>query len=783
MMDLIVKVGSKALLKFNTNSIYRAITVAELAEVTKSESIKFVIIEDIYPEEREELHNFVSEYLKDTDNYIAFYAPDEVNNATGIADEFECDIFMSCEPLYETILKKTGTYVGNNLNKIKELKEHELEELNSEFASLECLTEQETTEETKKESEQEENQSKAVKEDNNSNYNIDITDTAEYKKQEAELERVRNLYNELLTDMKVVTSNFKELEKLNKYLKDEAKDIKDRFNAIISNEEVQEQPIPLSEYEELKNSVEEKDSKIKSLAEHIDDMKEKIERLKNSIDNKDKQLDEKEEELDRSKAQVKELSDKVEDLNKTIYEKEQTEKGLFRTIETLSIQSNRYENVDEEINSYKSKIGELEDKLIELQNNAITLSDKSIDSDSEELKSALNEIKELKSKIDDKDKLIEELNKKSENTENNNVESDKLKERIEELENINSSTEDELREAENKNKDMLEKISELENKVEQLNRDNIQIRNDSLEDKNNLLESQDRLRDANRKCNEDIERLEKQLGLANQKLKETKVASMKDIQYNGNAEIITVFGSGSFGITTTAVSLATKLAISGAKVLFIDFDLTKPKSDLFFEEAPTISGGRTVNETALALMLENDINYLRNNVGALIKACQIGRFRAQIGYMGGIYYNIDENKVLGYDYYSMLNMLGQIYEYIVIDFGKIRSSRITDNLISKFSKIASSNIAVTLKQDVEIRNILMAFDTVGIRQSDITLLLNMCENMIMGNNIQGKLINMKYSQMMISREMYGSHDIFSANKDTRDLFNNFIDQYILNEKR
>lgn len=880
MSKLVVKVGERALLRFTSSEVYRAITVKEMIEAVKQNEVKYVIVEDIEPEEREELNNFVKEYLKESiDNYIAFYDPNGMNKATGVADENNLDIFMEDKQVYDSILEKLDVYMGNDLNIIKQIKDKELETLSSEFATLTDVASkvpgetdgsddetskasdenkvslEKTIEETpevdiskyehidetldKDDETSDENKESEFNEDETSTNSgesladiveatvgnsieskptdgadvskkIDITATPEYLKLENKHSALIEKYNSLLEDIKIVKASKDELAKLSSEYRERNIEIVERFKSIIKDEHVEENPIPLSEYKELKDKLEEKENRVESLQSNIADLNGRIERLKASAADKDKTVAEYEEEIDKLNQQITELNTSIEDYEKESNQDKVKIDDLNGALVTLSKQLTKLDEVDAEIAEYKEKISELEDTVEELQGKlkekeeiTAKLEDSNLSSGEitklqGELEEANKQIENLKSEASNSSLEIEELKMKLEEAEKHKKvslekEDDGEKQRL--LEEI-AKLEDRIREANEKLESNEFNRERTHKELEELKEENFNTKQELLNIKEEKLKTEEIIKDreillrqardlADNKSKE-ILALQRELQDYKGKINNQSALVTQPINYSGKAEIINVFGSGSYGITTTAVSLAQKLVTSGNKVVLVDFDMMKPKIDGMLNMPPTIPGSRAIADTALALSIENGVKYFKDNLGAMISTYNFGKVQSTtIAYLGGIYYNINESKVANFDYTEFLNTLSQMYDYIIIDFGKLRASRLSDSLIASFSRITDKNILVTIKDPFEIRNTLNALDNAMIPRNNVIIMMNLCANRVPNQKITPNINGLRNYMMLIDRDFYGregsaQEKLFTSSKSTREAFNEFLGMFILN---
>lgn len=250
--------------------------------------------------------------------------------------------------------------------------------------------------------------------------------------------------------------------------------------------------------------------------------------------------------------------------------------------------------------------------------------------------------------------------------------------------------------------------------------------------------------------------------------------------YSGKGLIIPVFGCGSFGITTTAMSIAQKLSQT-ASVLFIDFDIVLPKADGWFNRNPIIKeipdgNPMNTNQTGLGLFLDRQVgyflqysNYIINNIASSTKG------GGKLDYISGLYVKQDPIKLISADYTTFFNFCGNGYDYVIVDMGKLGCSDIGDQLIRMVSSIAYRNVVVTTNDKFEVRNFSVKLTQNRIDKSNTFWLLNVCENTKnLEEQVKKCIRPANYSMMPFSMDLYGKRLGFSNNKLTRDRCDSFI---------
>lgn len=179
-------------------------------------------------------------------------------------------------------------------------------------------------------------------------------------------------------------------------------------------------------------------------------------------------------------------------------------------------------------------------------------------------------------------------------------------------------------------------------------------------------------------------------------------------RYSGRAQIIPVFGSGSNGITTMVVSLSRRMP-AGSKVLVMDLDLTNPKLDSWFKTRPNIDELQDIKDqfkrTALSALFEKGVRYVLDNKSLIIRQVPSWRKGLSVDYFSGTLVTPDARKVMGVSFSDFMTSLGNLYDYIIVDLGKIGSSDITNEFIRMFISIAPISVVMSLNDGVESRNL------------------------------------------------------------------------------
>lgn len=247
--------------------------------------------------------------------------------------------------------------------------------------------------------------------------------------------------------------------------------------------------------------------------------------------------------------------------------------------------------------------------------------------------------------------------------------------------------------------------------------------------------------------------------------------------YSGKAMIIPVYGTGSYGVTTTAVTLAKKL---NGDVLLLDFDCVNPKLDSWTGLNPMLDQFKEMTETrdlpsmaysAFGILIEKGTDFIINNQDIAIQHTNIGASKLKKGtkrvdYFSGVYYKIDLYKFAAIDFSSFLNFFGNEYEYIVVDLGRIGGNESTNALIRMFDTIAWRSVQVCQNDKYDVRILYTKIKMEGLHLGKAIWLLNMAKSTALDEFSKKVLNNARVVILTKKPELYGEQKTF-------DVFSNF----------
>lgn len=791
-------------------------------------------------------HNIVLFYIPENDEITSGLADELEYNIFMSLEGLYKEIYNSCGINVSTFLKdkkelnKNNEYTIDGITDIfgdaneefnKDI-EDTIEQVDSGSISLEKL---ESTDESS---------NMAVSEINNeydsenSLENIDITDEnaiLEISKLKMQLNDAKYDYSILQKDMIEAIARTEELEKIIKVLTDEKEVMRNTFDKIISTDIVMEDPISLAEYEGLKVELDSANNKVKELESHIVNLNETIQLNKETIDSNEETIkniedklveinasidsgaihkdiiDKYTQELEDTNAEKDKLSKEIEELKNnnanTEIRLEAAEKSLELTLkyrdttaQLFKLAILKIKDKSEEIVELKSNIDELDVKL-NSANEQLSNANNVIESNQEEILKLKTEIDTLKK---EHESILEEKNTLEKRTELSNSYSEqeisKLSDKVSQLETKLKFTEEQLSIKENQYKSMIEQTTLKESSTQSLLDNNASLEqiNKSLREKLSILsrESEQAKNENNtlrvqleasktqcKNLNEAVQALSGASGTGVSMLMDTTV---KPIAYAGRAQIIPVFGSGSFGITTTAMSLAYKLCTT-SRVLYMDLDLVSPRADSWFGKMPMISGipgvqGNGLNDTGMGIFFNKGISvvsaYLDN---IIIKGCEVTK-GGGIDYISGCYARIEQSKISNADFTTLLSLLSTRYNYIVIDMGRLGNNETSDSLIKAITDISFRSIVVTTSDRFEVRDFKSKLVENKINLSKLAWLLNMCESTTVEDKVKQHISPIGFGIMLNDPSMRGNRVKFMKNKINKDKLDLFINSTVFGGK-
>ena len=665
--------------------------------------------------------------------------------------------------------------------------------------------------------------------DNNTE-SISDSDSDEITRLKIQLRDAKYDYSVAVKDMKTANTRIESLENIIKSLKDEKDSMLSRFNELVESADVLEDPIPLEQYNRLNEIIEENENKIKELSSMIESLKNTIKDRDADIDSKVESIEELRKSIEELKSNLSSLNESIEsgDIHKDIVE-EYTEKineinnerdklvlklnemqsnieGLHGKIEDMSVLADTEAalriNTFDKLKAAIDKIVDLSDKLNLLKNERDELQtnfDK-IYNENKENSETINTLKKeavlLKANSDEADKRIELATKYSEE------EKSKLEKQLSELKAKLSVTEQQLNQKEAQYIQLVTASGMDANGASALVETNKTLEGITKTLREQLGAANKENESLKRKVTESNAAISSYKSQVNQLSNAIKdVASnggggvaayvgssmlIKPINYTGKATIIPIFGSGSYGITTTAMSLATKLGAT-SRVLYLDFDIVSPRADAWFNIMPLCRKVPGINPqdrkmTGLGIFYELGIQVFQSNFENIINNVDKTK-GGGIDYLSGVYYRVDTLKLATSAYTELFNFLASKYQYIIVDLGRLGNSDINDRLIKIITDITDKSVCVTTSDRFDIRTFKTKLVESSIDVNRIAWLINMCSSTNIDEKTKDIIKPAQYGIVLTDTALYGARERFTRNKLNKDKFELFINSVLFSSRR
>ena len=768
-LEAIIKVGKSSDIKFNNVQAYRALTYREVeGMLSENESISFVVFEEVLDTDVIRIKNILKSFnilaviynkqgidesitnelgihsvrsLKDLQLYIesqlgarvaTFKTEDtEINNdrKENINWGFDGDTVGDIEQTEsaEQIEKEETTEFENNQSDITSDFNEAIEALNSNFES-----------EYRDEEEKVQNADIMSKEDleddtfeelfdllsENKEETLTLEDIEQRKRYEQEIESLNS-------QLSYALENVKNLSEIKAHLEDEVKQYKSFIESLKVSDDIAEVTVNTASKQELENKISELQLQVDQFKLEIADynkLKDSIDEFKIELDNKDREINELQSKLANSAS-----NDVIKALNKRIAS--EVESRLFVTQSLVAI-INELMNTQVALDKKMKEVGQLinEYKKLELTVQQITEEKDNLDKAKQDMELALgnqitalsSKVTELTEKLTDAQQSLLELESKNKKIAELEQELADTKSILEMTQRIVNEQNLEVRRYESMGvEEMKENIlalqesnSTLAEELGKMRRDNDELQR-IINEKNRLIASID---EENRALKISLKAAARQVGAGE---------SMRiNCDYTGRAFVIPVFGSGSYGITSTAVSLAYELK---GRVLIMDLDIVSPKIDLWFKvrpmkkELPEIDN--EIKKTGFGALVEKGTSYVIKHMSdILININHSKDWTERLDYFSGIYTKIDLYKLMAVDFSEIFTYLGNEYDYIVVDCGRIGGSEITNALIKMLDSISFKNVIVALNDGGDCRTLYLRLQMLNITLEKSLWVLNLAKN-------------------------------------------------------
>lgn len=811
-LKLIIKVGQKSQLKIRQYGLHRAITTEELGVVlNENPSVHTVIIESIKESESEQLKNIITSFKQNENNEVLFYITNEDDFACGVADELCMDIYTSRDRLMNVLDERMNKHMDTSIIKVDikaddteianfgidedgdgviDTKTEEVEPVTVEVPAVAEEKEKETTKTNEQGSKtgtvgEKEGAESVINQSKKSELNADgfiseqNGDLVEVLEElQIELQQYKEFY-EMVNSASVVMENpisyidYSELEDRERQLKVNVASLQTKLEKSLSREAELSATLESKQHtiEKLNSSVDVLQSQVDNLTVRLRNgaSKEEIARIQSEKELLSGQLEKSRETMTRIQADFEEVNgvtqrerearmrlmqfmsvslDKIGQLNDIVTEKSNKIESLEDTVKQ---NSNQIDNLKETVSNKEATILELKTQVSNfnagIESATQFLKEEKVKVESE--RDTLNgELKAARAKIGVLEKSYEELTRITGVDESNKK---SLTEVNKSLENVNMA--------------MTTRISELSAELE------------AEKKARELAENKAKIAEENQA------QLRTSVNVLSNSVQRGAVEHIaKEYDYTANAKIITVFGVGSHGVTTTAVSLAEKLRLQ-FRVLLIDFDLISPKMHAFLPDiSPLLNGIKGFDNhdktcTSMRAALKNGAEWFETEyTDCIITASKATRNSSCIDYMSGFIGYTADDELEAFDFCSVLNTVGEEYDRIIIDFGKIGRSIVSDNIFKSVSKVANKNVLVIHKNVYDMTNAKMRLENLDLSVTDTIWVLNMIEQTSLSKAHQSVIGTSDYVFIPIDDRIFEKNVSFIQSRHSSSSFNNLIEK-------
>ena len=423
--------------------------------------------------------------------------------------------------------------------------------------------------------------------------------------------------------------------------------------------------------------------------------------------------------LDRANKEIDSLRDSLNELNNKIEKIESEKKGL----------EVRYEKEKDRVKKSSEEIKELRVSLTEAKN------------------IGERNVREAVKELEDRNKYLEERESRYTDLENENIQLKESKAKIQnDYESISVykvEQEASLNEAKKELELAKKEIDSLasEKEVIETQKKEAEERVSQLEIK--LQEQLDDIRAvANAKTS--ISKIQNE----NTKLKES-VAYYKQLagqagnmvcKYTGQAKIIAVIGTGSYGVSNITASIAKSLTLGN--VLVMDFDLDSPKLDKYMQKNPILELDlqEPMQRTSLGYYLAKGVDSTNTSILEDIVQNVETRQVKRLDYFSGLYAPELLPKLITSDIGGLLTAYATKYDYIIIDLGKLgMSNSLTDIVVTSILRASTVPLVVTQNEVSDVRGMCLKLAHYGFALDSVYWVLNRSKTNVVNPNVS-KLI-------------------------------------------
>ena len=589
---------------------------------------------------------------------------------------------------------------------------------------------------------------------NNNNNNTEIE--LEFKRLNAEIDSLHQQLDRARVSEKDLSEKIKEYEEYKKRSESES----ESERGSIKEEEAKEEEEKQQKEQQIQIQIQ--------LQQQIQRKEKEVASLKFELERIGKQLSDSDAKVSGLETKISLVTEDNRDLEERLTEETTARKKAVAQLDIF--QENRVElktkldRANKEIDSLRDSLNELNNKIEKIESEKKGLEER-YEKEKDRVKKSSEEIKELRvslteaknigernvreavKELEDRNKYLEERESRYTDLENENIQLKESKAKIQdEYESISVykvEQEASLNEAKKELELAKKEIDSLasEKEVIETQKKEAEERVSQLEIK--LQEQLDDIRAvANAKTS--ISKIQNE----NTKLKES-VAYYKQLagqagnmvcKYTGQAKIIAVIGTGSYGVSNITASIAKSLTLGN--VLVMDFDLDSPKLDKYMQKNPILELDlqEPMQRTSLGYYLAKGVDSTNTSILEDIVQNVETRQVKRLDYFSGLYAPELLPKLITSDIGGLLTAYATKYDYIIIDLGKLgMSNSLTDIVVTSILRASTVPLVVTQNEVSDVRGMCLKLAHYGFALDSVYWVLNRSKTNVVNPNVS-KLI-------------------------------------------
>ena len=125
-----------------------------------------------------------------------------------------------------------------------------------------------------------------------------------------------------------------------------------------------------------------------------------------------------------------------------------------------------------------------------------------------------------------------------------------------------------------------------------------------------------------------------------------------------------------------------------------------------------------------------------------------------------------------------MNYLGNCYDYVILDLGRLGSSDVSNAIIKMADTISYTSVAVTLKDNIDVRNTSIKARDLNLDMKKTVWILNMADNTTIDKLTTKSVGEAKILIMPKSMKMYGSKKSYDKVLELKDKLNELVEMII-----